>query len=102
MTAKVPISDSGTVMPGISVAHRLRRNRKITITTSAMVSISVNWTSSTEARMVWVRSVTMWTSMAGGIDAFRRGSAALMCSTVSMTLTPGCRWMIRIIDGCPL
>jgi hypothetical protein len=42
---------------GISVAATLRRNTKITITTSAMVSTRVNSTSSTEARMVWVRSI---------------------------------------------
>ena len=40
------------------VAQTLRRNRKITITTSAMVSISVNSTSCTEALMVVVRSTT--------------------------------------------
>ena len=34
MTAKVPTSESGTAMPGMMVAEGLRRNRKITITTS--------------------------------------------------------------------
>jgi hypothetical protein len=34
-------------------------------------------------------------SIAGGIDAWRRGKAALMRSTVAMALAPGCRWMIR-------
>ena len=34
----------------------IRRNRKITITTSATVSSNVNCTSVTDARMVWVRS----------------------------------------------
>ena len=57
MTANVPTSDSGTAMPGMMVAEALRRNRKMTITTSAVVSISSNSTSSTEARMVVVRSV---------------------------------------------
>ena len=36
--AAVPSSASGTVTPGMMVAQALRRNRKITITTSAMVS----------------------------------------------------------------
>ena len=40
----------------MTVAQKLRRNRKITITTSATVSINVNCTSATEARMVSVRS----------------------------------------------
>ena len=42
MSAKVPTRASGTVTPGITVAQKLRRNTKITITTSAIVSISVN------------------------------------------------------------
>ena len=33
MSPAVPTRESGTVMPGMIVAHRLRRNRKITITT---------------------------------------------------------------------
>ena len=61
MTAKVPTSESGTAMPGMMVAEALRRKRKITITTSAVVSINSNSTSSTDARMVVVRSVTTCT-----------------------------------------
>ena len=44
--------------------------------------------------MVCVRSARMLTSIAGGIAACSRGSAALMRSTVSMTLAPGCLKMI--------
>ena len=47
------------------VADRLRRNRKITITTSAIVSMSVNCTSLTEARIVVVRSMITSTLTAG-------------------------------------
>ena len=57
--AKVPTSAKGTVTLGIMVAERLRRNRKITKTTSAMVNIKVNCTSLTEARIVVVRSLMM-------------------------------------------
>ena len=53
----MPSSDSGTVTLGMTVAQKVRRKMKITITTSAMVSSSVNWTSSTDARMVCVRSL---------------------------------------------
>src|SRR5690606_40817709 len=35
ITAKVPISDSGTTTEGMMVADSLRRNRKVTITTRA-------------------------------------------------------------------
>ena len=89
----MPISDSGTVTAGMTVAQKLRRNRKITMTTSATVSSNVNCTSATEARMVWVRSEMIETFIAGGIDASSCGSSALIRSTVSMTLAPGWRWM---------
>src|SRR6476660_4496129 len=66
ITASVPTSDNGTATLGMIVADRLRRNRKITITTSATVSTSENCTSLTDARMVIVRSVSTETWTAGG------------------------------------
>ncbi|CAH0291699.1 hypothetical protein SRABI106_03529 [Rahnella aquatilis] len=42
ITPKVPTSESGTATLGISVAATLRRNRKVTITTSAIDSNSSN------------------------------------------------------------
>ena len=42
MTPKVATSDNGTAIPGMMVAGRLRKNRYITITTSATVSINSN------------------------------------------------------------
>ena len=90
ITAVVPRSASGITTLGISVARTLRRNRKITPTTRAMVISSVISTSVTEARMVWVRSARTWTPMAGGMSACRPGSALLILLTVWMTLAPGC------------
>ena len=55
----------------MTVAQKFRRNRKITITTSATVSIRVNRTSLTEARMVWVRSDRIETLMSFGIDGLQ-------------------------------
>ena len=46
----------GRAMEGISVADRVRRNRKITITTSTAATSKVICTSATEARMDWLRS----------------------------------------------
>ena len=46
MTAKVPISDTGTAISGISVARKLPRNRNTTITTRMKASIRVWITSS--------------------------------------------------------
>ena len=45
ITAKVPISDTGTAISGMRVARRLPRNRKTTMTTSTKASISVCTTS---------------------------------------------------------
>src|ERR1700716_4417100 len=88
MTAKVPTSASGTITLGIIVAQKLRRKTKITITTSAIVSTSVNCTSLIDARIVVVRSLRMSTFTAGGIAACNCGRTALMRSTVSTTLAP--------------
>ena len=63
----MPTSDSGTATLGMMVAYRLRRNRKITITTSATVSISSNSTSFTDAWIGVVRSVSVVT-----VDALRQ------------------------------
>ncbi len=116
MAANEPISDSGTLSPAITVAGPLRRNTKIIATTRAMDSVSSNSTSSTEERMVMVRSVTaVMVTPAGSDDSswpgavlFRHlaspeqkvwGSSFLMLFTTPMTLAPGWRWMFRMIDG---
>ncbi len=59
ITMNVPISDIGTAIAGMTVAQSLRRNRKMTPTTSAIVSSKVRSTSVTLARMVCVRSDAM-------------------------------------------
>ncbi len=91
ITPNVPTSESGTAMPGMIVAERLRRNRKMTITTSAMVSINSNSTSRTDARMVVVRSVMTRSFTPSGSDAWICGSRAVTVSTTPMMLVPGCR-----------
>ena len=86
-------------MLGMMVAASVRRNRKITITTSAMVSISSNCTSATLARMVLVRSVSTVTLTDAGrlaCSCFRR---SLMLSATLMMFAPGCRWMFRMTAG---
>ena len=56
MTMNVPRMDMGTARLGMMVADRLRRNRKMTSTTSAMARIRVNCTSWTEPRIETDRS----------------------------------------------
>src|SRR5579862_8763103 len=90
IAAQEPNNASGTVTDGITVTQKLRMNIRITMTTSTTVRPSVNSTSATEARMVMVRSRTVETLTEGGMLAVSAGSRALMVSTVSMTLAPGC------------
>ena len=91
MIASAPISDSGTDRLGMMVAGMLRKNRKMTITTKPTASASSNSTSSTEARMVVVRSVSGVTVIAAGSEALSEGNSLLMLSTTWMTLAPGWR-----------
>ena len=88
--AAVPSRASGTVMPGMMVAQALRRNKKITMTTSAMVRTSVNSTSCTAALMVVVRFAMMSTLIDEGTDAMACGSRFSTRCSASMTLAPGC------------
>ena len=81
MPPNVAISDTGSAIEGITVAHSLRRNRKITITTSATVSSSVNCTSAMAARIVVVRSVTTEIFSEGGRLAVSFGSSARTACT---------------------
>lgn len=86
----------------MTVAGTLRRNRKITITTSAMASISSNCTSETDARMVVVRSVSSDTSTLPGRVSLSVGSSALARLTTSITLAPGWRCTFRMMAGVVL
>ena len=66
ITASVPISETGTEMLGMMVARRLRRNTKITATTSRTLSVSSNSASSTEARIEVVPSLITVTCIEAG------------------------------------
>src|SRR5215510_6840749 len=81
------------------VADRVRRKRKITATTSAMVNISENSTSFTDARMVLVRSVSTLILTAAGSVWVSVGSSALMLSTTVMMLAAGCRCTLTMTAG---
>src|SRR5713101_2852310 len=99
MTPNVPTMEIGTAMRVMIVAARLRRKRNMTMTTSATVRTSVNWTSATDARMVVVRSVKVVISMEDGSEALSWGSRRLMRSTTAMMLAPGWRWMFTMTAG---
>src|SRR6267143_6123600 len=99
IAANVPTSDSGTATLGMTVAAGLRKKRKITITTSAMVSMSENCTSWTDARIVAVRSVRTDVWMDEGREVLSWGSRFVMRSTTWMMFAPGWRWTLRMIAG---
>ena len=95
MAAKVPMIESGSARLGMTVAERLRRKRKMTRITRAIVSSRVNLTSVTDSRIVSVRSKRMFSSTEPGNWLRKPGSSFLMLSTTSMVLVPGWRWMAR-------
>ena len=99
ITAKVPTSESGTATLGMMVAERLRRKRKMTMTTRPTVSISSNSTSLTEDWMLVVMSVRVVTRMEAGRSASSCGRICWMRSTTVMVLAPGWRWMLRMTAG---
>jgi hypothetical protein len=99
---KVPINETGTTTLGISVARMLLRNAKTTRMTRAIEIIRVRSTSRTEARMVVVRSCGVSSFIVGGMSAWSCGSSAMMRSTVSMMLAPGCRKMTTMTAGLRL
>ena len=74
---------------GITVAETLRRNTKITITTSTTASSSVNFTSLTDSRIDSERSKRTSSLTDGGICARNGGSSALTSSTTSTVLASG-------------
>src|SRR5437879_6167025 len=91
MTANVPIMDNGTAAPGIMVADRLRRNRKMTITTRQTVSASVYSTSRMDARIDVDATKLIPRLIDGGISLRNTGSSFLTLSTTSTVLEPGWR-----------
>ena len=89
ITPNVPIIANGNATLGITVAQNFRRKIKITSTTKPIVSINVNCTSCTDARIVCVRSVKTLIFTDGGMEERKRGSNAFTRSAVSMILAPG-------------
>ncbi len=71
----------------------------MTMTTSAMVSISSNSTSFTDARIVVVRSVSTDTCTAAGSAVLSCGSSAFTRSTTEMMLAPGWRCTLTMTAG---
>ena len=86
----MPTSENGSARLGIVVADKFRKNRKMTMITRKSASSSVNFTSSTELRIVMERSNSTHIFTEGGSAACKRGSMALMPSTTCTAFVPGC------------
>src|SRR6202008_541031 len=99
IAAKVPTKDNGTATLGIMVAERLRKNRKMTITTRPIVSINSNSTSATDALMAVVRSVSVVIRILAGRLDWSCGNSCLMLFTTLIVLAPGWRCTFRITAG---
>ena len=66
MNAQAPISETGSASAGIRVAAADLRNTKMTMTTSAIESISVNCTSWIDWRIETERSLSTRACTEGG------------------------------------
>ena len=89
-------------MLGMIVARIERKKRNTTKTTSTTEMIRVNSTSSTEARIVCVRSSASSMSIPACTDFISVGKTALIRSLVSMMFAPGCRRMMISTERAPL
>ena len=98
----MPIRDIGSASAGIAVARRLRRKRKITITTRQSATKRVNFTSSTEAFTVSDRSFSVAISTDGGICERSSDTAVFTRSATATVLVPGCRWTASTTARWPL
>ena len=84
------------------MAGTLRRNTKITATTSTMASTSSNAASDTDERITPVLSDTTVTFMpAGSVDS-SCGNCFMIWLTVAITFAPGWRCTLSTIAGVPL
>ncbi len=97
MTPKVPTSDMGRARLGMTVADRLRRNRKITSTTRHSVSSRVALTSRTDSRIGCARSIITFRVAEAGSWLRRSGSSACTARETSSVFVPGCRCTASMI-----
>ena len=89
ITANVPISDTGIVRQGMSVARQFCRKRKITKITRAVVSSRVNSTSSIELRTTSVVSRAIRYCTPGGKASASSSIRSLTALETASELEPG-------------
>ena len=92
---------SGMARLGMIVADSLRRNRKITSTTSASVKSSVNSTSFTDCFTVSERSNRIFRSTEAGRSARKLGMSFFTASDTNTVFAPGCFWIASTTERLP-
>lgn len=98
----VPMMENGRASDGMMVARALRRNRKITMTTSATVSASVNCTSHTACSMVSARLNTVKAFTLGGSCSMSFSISFSTALAVATVFTPGWRMIANEMLPTPL
>ena len=89
ITANVPISDTGMVRQGMSVALQFCRNRKMTSITNMVVSTIVKRTSLMELLTTSVVSSAIWYCTSGGNAVARSSILSLTAFDTASELEPG-------------
>src|SRR5580698_714556 len=102
MNANVPINDTGIVMAGITVARQSSKNRKMTMITMMIASLSVEITSVTESPITVVVSNATTYLIPGGKDFDNSRSAALAALSTSSALALDSCCTPMPIASCPL
>ena len=90
MKAKVPISETGMVTLGMTVARQSCRNRKMTTMTSTMASSSVFRTSWMDSRTAVVGLNAISYFIEGGKRTASRLRVARMAASSCRALASGC------------
>src|SRR5260370_9978394 len=94
--------EGGTGAVGMIVAQTFRRKAKTTKITRIMEIVRAISTSWTEARIVVVRSMATFRWSEGEMEARRKGTMAMMRSTVAIMFAPGWRKMVMMTPGVSL
>ena len=96
-----PISDTGMVTNGIRVARTLRRNKKITSTTSTSASNMAAYTALIDSSTNTERSKATWMRMPSGRPSRMRGSISFTAWPTLRVLALDCLTMPRPTAGLP-
>ena len=102
ITANVKTIEVGSARVGMIVALTLRRNRKMTSTTSPMANNRENCTSLTDSRIDSDRSYKTSSLIEAGNCWRNAGNKLRIASTTATVLVPGWRWIVSVTTCWPL